>query len=199
MLHSAQWKAVGAPLVALAAMFTLACGDAAAQERAFRVSGAGVGPAGLPLPGQAPRPHWIVGQATHLGRHYGEGAVRTDSAVIDLENRRITGEFGGGAPFVFIAANEDRLVTWYGRTDHGASRPGVFELTILGMQGDGSLIVQAIWIAEFVVVPDESTGRFAGVTGSWVMVAWSLPFVLGSDDPVYYAWEGEGRLTFPRP
>jgi len=60
------------------------------------------------------------------------------------------------------------------------------------------LIVEARWLAEFVVVPDESTGRFAGVTGSWIMDARSEPFVLGSDDPVAYSWEGSGRLTFPR-
>ena len=40
------------------------------------------------------------------------------------------------------------------------------------------------------------TGKFAGVTGSWVMVARSEPFVLGSDDPVAYSWEGQGQLTF---
>ena len=26
----------------------------------------------------------------------------------------------------------------------------------------------------------------------------TAPFVLGSSDPVYYAWEGEGRLTFKK-
>jgi hypothetical protein len=46
--------------------------------------------------------------------------------------------------------------------------------------------------------PDLSTGKFAGVTGSWVMYARSEPFVLGSSDPVIYSWEGEDELTFPR-
>src|SRR5262245_18921984 len=195
MYRRFRWSEALFALVVLAGV----CRTADAQVVAFRVSGEGVGPAGLPQPGQAPRPHWIVGQATHLGRHYGEGSVRTDSAVIDLERGRITGEFGGGSPFVFTAANGDRLVTWYGRTDHVASSPGTFELTVLAVLGDGSLLVEALWVAEFVAVPEASTGRFAGVTGSWVMVAWSAPFVLGSDDPVYYAWEGEGRLTLPRP
>jgi hypothetical protein len=58
------------------------------------------------------------------------------------------------------------------------------------------LIVEAAWIAEFVAVPEASTGKFAGVTGSWIMYAFSEPFVLGSDDPVVYSWEGEGTLTF---
>ena len=69
-------------------------------------------------------------------------------------------------------------------------------LTILDVLDDGSLVVEAAWIAEFVPVPGASTGKFAGVTGSWVMYAYSEPFVLGSDDPVDYSWEGEGTLTF---
>ena len=44
--------------------------------------------------------------------------------------------------------------------------------------------------------PGESTGRFAGVTGSWIMYAYSEPFVLGSDDPAVYRWHGEGSLAF---
>ena len=53
-------------------------------------------------------------------------------------------------------------------------------------------------VAEFVVDPVASTGRFAGVTGSWVMDAWSEPFVPGATDPFLYGWEGKGRLTFPK-
>ena len=68
----------------------------------------------------------------------------------------------------------------------------------MGVLDDGSLVVEALWVAEFVPVPDQSTGKFAGVTGSWVMYAWSEPFVLGSDDPVSYAWEGQGSLEFPK-
>ncbi len=48
-------------------------------EKAFRISGEGLGPEGLPLPGQPPRPHWIIGHATHLGMHYSAGAVQTDN------------------------------------------------------------------------------------------------------------------------
>src|SRR5262245_44843448 len=122
-----RWSEVLFALVILAGV----CQAVNAQSVAFRVSGEGVGPAGLPLPGQDPRPHWIVGEATHLGRHYGEGSVRTDSAAFDPATGRITGEFGGGSPFVFIGADGDRLVTWYGRTDHGARRPATFDVTVL--------------------------------------------------------------------
>jgi hypothetical protein len=163
----------------------------------FKIKGAGVGPEGLPLPGPEIRPHSIVGEATHLGRHTGEGYVRTDSAVFNPDGT-ITGEFGSGAPFVFTGANGEELVCWYGRIDHGASTPGTFTLTILEVLADGNLIVEAAWVAEFVPVSDECTGKFAGVTGSWVMYAYSEPFVLASSDPVNYSWTGEGTLTFQR-
>jgi hypothetical protein len=193
------WNRLVPTAAALLAALALAPAPAGAQVvKPFKITGEGVGPFGLPLPGEKPREHWIVGEATHLGRHYGEGTVQTDSAVGDPAAGVITGEFGSGSPFVFRGANGDRLVTWYGRTDHGASEPGTFTLTILGFAPDGYPIVQALWIAEFVAVPEESTGKFAGVTGSWVMIARSEPFVLSSDDPVAYSWEGEGELTFRR-
>ena len=70
-------------------------------------------------------------------------------------------------------------------------------LTIEDVLDDGSLLVNAQWIAEFVAQPGDSTGKFAGATGSWVMYAWTTePFDLGSNDPVFYAWEGEGSLEF---
>jgi hypothetical protein len=204
MIRSARRHILMLSLVALIAGLGLATAPAHAQVvKPFKIKGSGEGSIGLPLPLQPPRPHWIVGEATHLGRHYGEGTVQTDSADLDIPNGVITGEFGGGSPFVFIGgngddANGDRLVTWYGRTDHGASEPGTFTLTILGTTPGGALIVEAAWIAEFVAVPEESTGKFAGVSGSWIMYAFSDPFVLGSDDPVVYSWHGEGTLTFQK-
>jgi hypothetical protein len=180
----------------LLVVLVLASPPAQAQVvKPFKITGEGVGPFGLPLPGQDPRPHWIIGEATHLGRHYGEGSVRTDSADPPSDGK-IRGKFGSGEPSVFTGANGDRLACYYGRTDYGASKPGTFELTIIGVLQDGSLVVKAAWIAEFVPVSDQCTGKFAGVTGSWVMYAYSEPFVLGSCDPVNYSWEGEGTLTF---
>jgi hypothetical protein len=166
----------------------------------FKITGEGVGPCGLPLPGQEPREHWIVGEATHLGRHHGKGTVRTISAEVDLPNGIITGRFGSGSPFIFTGANGDRLACDYGDQPEGDGE-GTFTLTILDVLGvppDGPpiLLVQAVWVADFVVKPEMSTGKFAGATGSWVMIARSEPFVLGSDDPVVYSWEGEGKLTF---
>jgi hypothetical protein len=197
MFRSYRLKALVAPLAAVVAVLTLACHQATAQVEAFKIVGAGVGPTGLPLPGQPAREHWNDGQATHLGQYFGDGTVSTDSAALDPATGTIVGEFGGGSPYVFTGADGDELACYYGRTNHGAKQPGTFELTILGVTADDNLIVAAHWVAEFVAQPDLSTGRFAGVTGSWIMDAWSEPFVLGSDDPVAYWWEGDGTLTFP--
>ncbi|MSR60202.1 MAG: hypothetical protein EXS05_21615 [Planctomycetaceae bacterium] len=172
--------------------------SAESQVKPFKISGSGVAPQALPLPGQDPRPHTIdVGNATHLGRYTGVGSVKTDSAAFNPLTGTIQGEFGSGDPFVFIGANGDELVCHYGRTDKGAAEPGTFELTIVGFTELGELIVEAAFIAEFVPQP-ESTGKFAGVTGGWIMYAWTEPFVLGSTDPTDYWWEGEGSLTFKK-
>jgi hypothetical protein len=92
MLCNVRWKKVALPLAAFAAMLTLACFKAEAQEKLFKIKGKGIAPDGLPLPGQEPRPHWIKGEATYLGRHTGLGSVKTDTAVPDGKGH-ITGEF----------------------------------------------------------------------------------------------------------
>ncbi|HWE38713.1 MAG TPA: hypothetical protein VG406_19350 [Isosphaeraceae bacterium] len=192
-------KAVASSAIAVMAALVLSGTRAQAQvAKPFKIKGHGIATTGLPLPGEAPREHWSVGEATHLGRYFGDGTVETFTAVPDFSKGIIAGDFGGGSPYVFDGQGGNRLVTWYGRTDHGASEPGTFTLDILGMLPDGSLIVQAHFIAEFVAQPDESTGTFAGVTGSWIMYADSDPFILGSSDPTPYSWEGEGELTFRR-
>lgn len=179
-------------------VFTLAALTAEAQVKPFKISGEGIAPNGLPLPGEDPRSHGIVGEATHLGRHTGTGTVQTDSAVFDSKENTFLGEFGSGSPFVFVGANGDKLACYYGRTDFGAKDPGTFELTILDLTEEGDPIVEALWIAEFVVQPEICTGKFAGVTGRWTMYAYSEPFVLGSRDELEYGWFGEGKLLFPK-
>jgi hypothetical protein len=179
-------------------MFTWAGSSAHAQTKPFKIKGGGVAPSGLPLPGQEPRPHGSTGEANFLGRYSGDGKVQTDSAVFDPTTGHITGEFGSGSPYVFTGANGDELACYYGRTDFGASRPGTFDLTIVDILDDGSLVVTAVFVAEFVPQPDLCTGKFAGVTGSWIMVATTEEFVLGSEDPINYSWTGKGSLTFKK-
>ena len=115
----------------------------------------------------------------------------------------ITGRFGSGSsPFLFIGAKGERLACDYG-DEPGGEGEGTLTLTILDVldippDGPPILLVKAVWVADFVVKPEMSTGKFAGVTGSWEMIARSEPFIRGTNGPVLYCWEGEGRLTFPR-
>ena len=170
-LRNSRLNRLVVSLIVLVAVVSWACPTAHAQVKPFKITGGGVGPLGLPLPGQDPRPHSSVGEATHLGRYTGIGTLRTDSAAFDPATGHITGEFGSASPYVFTGADGDELVCYYGRTDFGASTPGTFELTIVDVLADGSLVVEALFVAEFVAQPDDCTGKFAGVTGSWIMVA----------------------------
>jgi hypothetical protein len=190
----------------LAAIALITCGltlvtlttDVNAQvSKAFRISGSGSAPTGVPLPGQPPRPHMIIGQATHLGRHYGEGEVETISADFSQFPNTISGIFRSGIPFEFTGANGDKLVCDYGRDANGDAI-GTLTLDILDILPGGDLVVQAEWIADFVARGDLSTGKFDGISGSWTMIANSEPFILGSSDPMFYSWSGKGRLTFQK-
>ena len=194
MFRISQLNKVAVTLAAMVTVLTV-CHSAEAQVKPFKITGEGIAPMGLPLPGQDARPHWIVGNATHLGRHSGAGTVQTDTASFHPDGR-ITGEFGRGEPFVFTGANGDILSCEYGRTEFGATTPGTFELIPIGPPG--SYMYMALFIAEFVPVSAECTGTFAGVTGSWVMYAVTEPFVLGSEDPIDYSWEGNGSLKFKK-
>ena len=164
--------------------------QAEAQTVQFAINGSGYGPKGLPLPGQPPRLHWATGYGTGLGHYMGVGEVQTDTATFHA-NGDITGQFGSPVAFRFVGSNGDVLACYYGNTDFGASQPGTFELIPVGI---GVFIAQ--FIAEFVPYDPECTGKFAGVSGSWTMFAWTEPFLLGSTEPVAYSWAGYGRLTF---
>lgn len=179
----------------------LLAGSAAAQTVPFVISGVGTAPDGLPLPpplgpANSPRPHNIVGLATHLGLHTGEGMVQTDTLdTFDPAAGVITGKFKGN--FTFEKKNGSKLATNYGNTEAGASLPGEYTINIVGVTEGGDFIVTAFFVAEFVVDPAASTGQFAGASGSWVMYAQTGQFVLGSSDPLSYGWVGAGTLTYP--
>ena len=192
-----SWLKNGVVLMAaVVATLSMLSYDAQAQLKPFKISGKGVAPLGLPLPGDpdGPRPHTIVGTATHLGKHNGAGSIKTDiNNFVVHGDGSITGEFGSGAPFVFTGANGDILSCNYGRTDLGASTPGTFTLIPVG---DG--LYMAFFIAEFVPISADCTGKFKGVTGSWVMYAATEPFALGTSSACEYSWEGSGELTFQK-
>jgi len=177
-------------------VLALALGENQAQAQPlgnpFKILGAGIGPEGLPLPGEPPRPHWAKGIGTDLGIYYGQGTVQTDTASF-LPNGDITGTFGSGSPFVFTDLHGDQLACYYGRTDFGASKPGTF--TLVPVPGLGEGVYVAFFVAQFVPYLPECTGKFARVRGGWVMYAMTDPFVLGSDEPLSYSWVGNGSLT----
>jgi len=184
---------VAAGLTFCALALVLAPNQAEAQCKPFKIIGGGIAPNGLPLPGEPGRPHWAVGFATDLGFYYGEGEVQTDTANPPQRDGTITGEFGSPVPFVFTGENGDSLACYYGRTKFGAKQPGTFTLVPVPDLGAGWYV--AHFVAEFVPYDPECTGKFKGVSGSWIMYATSEPFVLGSSDPIGYTWEGEGALT----
>ncbi len=68
-MESKHLNRVAAVLVVMVTVCAMVDGRAEAQEvkKAFKISGSGIGTEGLPLPGEDLRPHWIVGNATHLG------------------------------------------------------------------------------------------------------------------------------------
>jgi hypothetical protein len=179
---------------AFVAVLALGTSVTQAKEKPFKVSGAGI-VYGIPFPNDPPREHWSIGTATHMGKYYGVGAVDTLTIESIDEDGNIYGTFESSESFIFEAKKGDKLVTSYGRTDLGAAEVGTVKLVNMG---DGIYFAQ--WVAEFVVDGTKSTGRFAGVSGSWIMYAESDAFVLeeGSTDPVKYAWHGKGKLNFPK-
>ena len=181
-------------MAAVVATLSMLSYDAQAQVKPYKISGDGVASEGLPLPVQPARPHTSVGNATHLGKYHGAGSIQTNTLNADE-----TGAFESGVPFVFTGANGDILSCNYGRTDLGASTPGTFAL-IPADAPNG--VYMAIFVAEFVPVPgDGCTGKFKGVTGSWVMYAVTKPFVIdatGINGSIEYSWKGSGELTFKK-
>ncbi|WP_165228574.1 hypothetical protein [Aquisphaera insulae] len=180
---------VAAYLVTLAAGSCLAGAPVQAQVvKPFKVVGGGIADY-LPLVPGVPSGHFAVGQATELGRYYGEGAFQ----VLGF-NPDGTANFDSAVPFVFTAANGDRLVFTYGDTSNGAAAPG--KVTLYPVRGG---LFVAVFVAEFNPVPALCTGRFAKVIGgSFIMTAVTEPFVLGAMDPVGYGWAGEGTLVYKK-
>ncbi len=180
-----------ATLTACTLALALGQSQAVAQVKPFKITGEGFAPEGLgppPIFGGGIRPHNIVGNATHLGKHYGAGTEQTDTFE-PQPNGHITGEFGSGSPFVFTGANGEILSCNYG--SGGGGTPGTYEL--VPVPGDRYV---AFFIAEFVPIGDQCTGKFAGVKGSWIMYAVSEPFLFG--EPFAYSWQGEGSLNFKK-
>jgi hypothetical protein len=119
------------------------------QVLPFRVSGEGDAFEGLPVFPGGTAAHNATGTATHLGKYTGEGVFQ----LLSLDLQTLSGTFQTASPFVFVAANGDRLAFHYGRTDVGADEPGKFDLI---PQADGKVV--AVFVAEFTPVAAQSTG-----------------------------------------
>jgi hypothetical protein len=195
MFRSTRLKTVVVPLIALGALFTLACPRAEAQVvKPFKITGGGTAPKGLSLVPGTPTPHWAVGKATELGKYYGAG----NEQLLKFTSPT-TADFSSYGPFVFVAANGDKLACTYGDTTNGAKQAGKVTLTVVGATANKTPIVTATFVAEFNPVPALCTGRFSKlIGGSFIMVAVTQPFVLGSTTPVRYTWAGDGSLTFSK-
>jgi hypothetical protein len=192
MLYHSRLKSFAIPLLALVAVLTLACCQAEAQVKPFKITGGGFAPQGLSLVPGVPSPHWAVGHATELGRYYGAGNVQ----LLQFTSAT-TADFSSFGPFVFTAANGDQLAFTYGDTSNGAAQSGKVKLTVVGFTGNNIPIVTAIFVAEFNPVPALCTGRFSKVIGgSFIMTAVTQPFVLGSTTPLAYSWSGEGWIAY---
>ena len=192
MIRCTRWNALVTPLVSLLAILVVASGPAQAQVKPFKITGGGTAPDGIPIfTGGPAAPHNATGNATHLGKYTGDEGMFT---LLSIDLSTLTGTFEGS--FVFVAANGDRLKCNY-RGNPDIPGTGTFSGTL---DADGNVVVT--FVQEFVPVPEESTGKFATITGgSFIMIATSEPFPLeispdGYTPPFAYTWVGEGTLTF---
>jgi hypothetical protein len=167
--------------------------EANGQALPFQITGGGPAPQGLPLAPFVPGPHYATGTASFLGRYTGSGTFEHDPLVIDPATGLVTANFQG--TFTFVAANGDKLVTHYGTGFTGK---------LTGhLSADGTAVVGVQFDAIFTIDGAQSTGRFAGASGSWRMIAQADSISLASTVPGYsapfpYTWSGEGSIEFAK-
>jgi hypothetical protein len=184
---------IAVSLTVCALALVLAQSQAQAQVKPFKVTGGGTAPDGIPVFPGGLASHNATGTATHLGKYTGNEGMFT---LLTFDFSTLTGTFEGS--FVFVAANGDRLKCNY-HANPDIPGTGTFFAT---PTGDGKVIVT--FIQEFTPVPEESTGKFATVTGgSFIMIATSEAFVPevneeGYTPPFAYTWVGDGTLTFAK-
>ena len=103
----------------------------------------------------------------------------------------MTANFQG--TFTFVAANGDKLVTHYG-TGYTGKLTGQ-------LSAGGTALVGVQFDAIFTIDGAESTGQFAGASGSWRMIAHAdsislISMVPGYSAPFNYTWTGGGTIIF---
>lgn len=176
--------------VSLFTTLTLAPQIASAQVKPFKIVGSGIADE-IPLNTDQVEAHTSVGVATHLGAHTGQGELKLGELLSNTSNS-VTYAFSSNVPYVFKAANGDKLACTYGLD--GTIVPGKVELFFID-----PTTAYAVFVAEFNPVPALCTGRFAKVKkGSFFMTAVTEPFDLRTPVNVRYSWEGEGTLEFAK-
>ena len=199
MIRNSRLSNLAVALTTLVVFVAVACSTAAADVKDFKITGGGLVDF-VPLPGQDSQYHFAVGEATHVGRYFGEGyfhSIRFLSETTVLF--KSSDDAGNDAPFVITAADGSKLALNYGHTllPEATERGGIVEVFIVGGTPEAP-IVFAVFLAEFTPQLDACTGRFKKVIGgSFIMLAISEEFVLGSKEPkVWYDWDGVGTIEF---
>lgn len=165
----------------------------------FKISGGGDGPLGIvfdPMDPEALTFHNATGTATHLGNYTTRDGMFT-TQTFDLET--LVGEFEGSV--VFVAANGDELkFDYHASADPDSDGTGRFYGAPADENDPTNTDLIVTFIQEFTPVPEESTGRFAKVTGgSFIMIATSEPVAAPYFGvPFAYTWVGEGTLEFAK-
>jgi hypothetical protein len=163
------------------------------KAQAFAITGGGPAPQGLALAPYVLAPHTAIGTASFLGQYTGSGTFEHDPLVINPATGAVTANFQG--TFTFVAANGDKLVTHYG-TGFTGKMTGQ-------LSADGSTVVGVQFDAVFTIDGAQSTGQFAGASGSWRMIAHAdsvtlASMVAGYTAPFDYTWTGGGTITFAK-
>ncbi len=157
----------------------------------FAITGGGPAPQGVALAPNVSVPHYATGVASFLGSYTGSGMFEHDPLVIDPVTGAVTANFQG--TFTFVAANGDKLVTHYG-TGYTGKMTGQ-------LSADGTTLTGVQFDAVFTIDGAQSTGQFAGASGSWRMIAHAdsislVSMVAGYTAPFDYTWTGGGTIVF---
>ena len=180
-------------VIPILALLVAAGQRADAQVKPFKISGGGTADYIPTQPGQVPN-HISTGQATELGNHTGAGSL-----MLIGQTELGLPLFKSATPYVFTAANGDKLAFTYGDTTNGAAGPGIVYPALVGGTPEQPIVV-ATFDAEFNPYLPLCTGRFEKVVAGRVrMIAVTAPFKLGDTvDRVAYTWQGEGWLEFKK-
>jgi hypothetical protein len=161
------------------------------KAQPFAIAGGGPAPQGVALSPDVTVPHSATGVASFLGAYTGSGNFEHDPLVINPATLGVTANFQGD--FTFVAANGDKLVTHYG-TGYTGKMVGQ-------LSADFTTIVSVQFDAIFTIDGAQSTGQFAGASGSWRMIAQASNVSLAGMIPGHtaafdYTWTGGGTIVF---